>query len=130
MRQAEEEWRRKYKERRQPLRQALLEWEEVLASLRSGKGLGGSQQEQLNALLDKGWEVVEQAPLLATKSLLEKLVALTKQAVELKAENETTEADGLVGGETWEASKKDLAELGEQLRQVVGSSLALPLARL
>ena len=130
MRQAEEEWRRKYNERRQPLRQALLEWEEVLASLRSGKVLGSSQQEQLNALLDKGWKVVEWAPLLATKPMQEKLAALTKQAVELMTADETTKASSLVSGETREANEKDLSELGEQLRLVVGRSLALPQARL
>ena len=98
----------------------------MLTSLRSGKGLGGSQQEQLNALLDKGWEVVEWAPLSTIKSMEDRLVALTRQAVEVRAGKESTKASSLVRDETREASEKDLAELGEQLRLVVERALALP----
>ena len=104
----------------------MLEWEEVLAGLRAGGEFGGSGQEQQNSLLDKGWEVVEWAPLLAIKPMAEKLAALTRQARELKAKNESTAASSLVSDEAREASEKDLAELGEQLRLVVGRALALP----
>ena len=88
--------------------------------------MGGSRHEQQNALLDKGWEVVEWAPLLAIKPMEEKLVALTKQAVELRAEYESSRASSLVSDKTSEANEKDLEELGEQLRLVVERALALP----
>ena len=130
LRQAEDEVRERYLEKRRPLKEALLEWEEVLSSLVDGDVFVASGLKLQNSLLDRGWEVVEWAPLLATKPMTEKLVALTRQARDLRDKHENAGPDGLERVETGEAGMRDLEELGEQLRLVVGSSLALPLARL
>ena len=113
---------RRILERRRPLSEAWEAWGTARLKLEQLEVTGRAWQLNKERLLDLGYEVVEWAPLSSLQSMAERLKAVTEHATEMTRSEEGLES----GKESALEGNKELAELKQQLEDVVSKALALP----